>query len=309
MLAGKKTNMWARKLTNELLVAGPFLMLAIMAIKSRTYFDPWESPHNNAEVEARVDAFVGPMKAASKLGDYTDASQLRTVAQLWVDDAAPGKLKPLSLCTVVDSMRDGVKGQIVTTKNHMTSTLEELSQVELAQGNRKQALSDSLLAYRLAEVIKYSDFSTVYDTVRGQMHALKTLKECIPGASASERREVATVVLSSGFDAKPLNRILLQTRTNYAECLRAQGRRSLPIEDTQQFAQVGSMMQAKCDDRGVRQMRSLIVASNGEMPRILTTAKLAWQMENARFAAVKELVSQIQEANRSEVRTPPATTP
>lgn len=288
---GKKRIMWARKLTNELLVAGPFLMLAIMAIKSRTNYDPWETPGNSAEVEARIDAYVKPMKVLNQALEGRDDAKIRLVARDWLDRHLKGELRPLPPCSYVDSTREGVKGQITLAKNRLVYRLIEQSEAAQSKGDSKASVSDALLAYKVADVLKYSDFSTVYDTARAQMRIFATLEKALKDAAPDQKKWVRLTLDKPGLDVKSLNRILLQARNMYTASLRAKGQQSLPIEDTQQFAQIGTALHRRCDSESLQGVRKLIVASNGDMPRILTTAKLAWQMESMRDAKAKALLS------------------
>lgn len=295
MLARKNNHMWARKLMNELLVAGPFLMLAIISIKSRTHFDPWEAPRNPPDVEARIDAYVEPMRLAKPVLDMPpgkDRSEvLVRVASHWVELHGEGVLKPLPLCSHVDSLRDGVKGQVVTAKNAMVSDLIVLAGTEADRGDTSLAARYGLLAFRLAEVLKYSDFSTVYDTVRGQLRVLRLCEELWPSMSDTDRAAVIETVSGSTQDTHQLKTLVLHARNLHAQSLRAQGLERLPIEDAQQFVVIGTKLEGDCDDDGLREFRRLIVASNGEMPRILTMAKLAWQVEGQRIDAVRRLMA------------------
>lgn len=288
---GKKRIMWARKLTNELLVAGPFLMLAIMAIKSRTNYDPWETPGNPAEVESRIDAYVKPMKVLNQALEGRDDAKIRLVARDWLDRHLKGELRPLPPCSYVDSTREGVKGQITLAKNRLVYRLIEQSEAAQSKGDSKASVSDALLAYKVADVLKYSDFSTVYDTARAQMRIFATLEKALKDAAPDQKKWVRLTLDKPGLDVKSLNRILLQARNMYTASLRAKGQQSLPIEDTQQFAQIGTALHRRCDSESLQGVRKLIVASNGDMPRILTTAKLAWQMESMRDAKAKALLS------------------
>lgn len=290
---GNRFSMWARKLTNELLVAGPFLMLAIMAIKSRTNYDPWETPRNTADVESRIDAYVKPMQTLDQALESGNSDQIRTAAKLWIDGQEAGALRPLPPCSYVDSTRDGVKGQVTLAKNRLVYRLIELSEHHLEADQPTKALDDALLAFRVADVLKFSDFSTVYDTCRAQLRIMKTVETALKQAKDCQRSEIRALLAKCTVDLKPLNRILLQSRRLYTESLRATGQESLPIEDTQQFAQIGSAMQARCDAENLQNVRRLIVASNGDMPRILTTAKLAWQIENQREEAAKTLLKKL----------------
>ena len=75
--------------------------------------------------------------------------------------------------------------------------------------------------------------------------------------------------------------------------MQATGQQSLPIEDTQQFAQIGTVLHSRCDAESLQNVRRMIVASNGDMPRILTTAKLAWQLENQLEQESKNLLKEL----------------
>ncbi|MBX7131399.1 MAG: hypothetical protein K1X67_01850 [Fimbriimonadaceae bacterium] len=264
-----------------------------MAIKSRTNYDPWESPRNTADVESRIDAYIQPMKGLNQALELGDEASVREVAREWIDQHERGVLRPLPPCSYVDSTRDGVKGQITLGKNRLTYRLIDQSDELLAAGRTSEAISDALLAYKVANVLKFSDFTTVYDTCRAQLRVLKTLEDARSRLGPEQKKEVRHLLAGYVVDVKPLNRILLQSRRLYTESLQAKGQESLPIEDTQQFTQIGNVLQARCDAESLQSVRRLIVASNGDMPRILTTAKLAWQMENQLEKASKTLLEDL----------------
>lgn len=281
MKTRKNKSMWARKLVNELLVAGPFLMLAIISIRTRTNFDPWEAPRNTAEVEARVDAYVEPVRAITLLGQDPAPEAVRSVAKRWLEAADSKRLLELPPCSYLETVRDGVKGQIVTEHNRLCMMVYGIAEAEKKAGDSDRAASDALLAYRLAEVVKYSDFSTVYECSRNQIRFLEFLANVAPAAPRSGN-EVRRVLKSSDVQLEKLNRVLYRMRTLHQEAMRARGQEALPIEDVQQYAQIGTLIQTRCDVDNLRQVRRMILASNGDMPHILTVTKQAWQIESRR---------------------------
>lgn len=291
-----KSYMWARKFIHELLVAGPFLLLAVIAINARTRFDPWIPPVNSPEVESRLDSFVEPMREIRRLGwhaDRLDANLARKAAAVWLEAHAKGQIRDLPPATLDETMRDGVKGQIVTTRNAIAQRLLELAEAAQESGQHLQAADDALLAYRVADTMQYSDFTTVYDTIRAQMRAMKTMHACAERLDSTRRRAIVAAIEQKRDATADLNKILRHMRRLYEENALRYGVRRLSIEDTQQFATFGQTMQGQCDAQSLQVARKLIVASQGEMPRILSVAKLAWQSVARRKQAAVELVAAI----------------
>lgn len=297
-----KSHMWARKFVQEFLVAGPFLLLAVIAIEARTRFDPWIAPTNPPEIEARLDAFVEPMREIRRLGwhaDRRDAALARRAAEIWLRAAGEGKIRDLLPATIDDTMRDGVKGQVVTTRNAIAQRLLELAETSLEGADHRRAAADALLAYQVAETMQYSDFSTVYDTTRAQMRAMRTLVACSSHLDDLQRRCVETTLTRTKDGTADLNRILRHMRRLYDEHARRSGEERLSIEDTQQFATFGQTIQGQCDAESLKIARKLIVASHGEMPRILSVAKLAWQSVARRNATAQDVAAMFADGNAS----------
>jgi hypothetical protein len=286
--------MRARKFIQELMVAGPFLLLAILATNARTRFDPWVTPSNPPLVESRLDAFVEPMRQIRRSGWRADrrADDLaRTAAAIWLSAHAAGKIGDLPPAVLDETMRDGVKGQIVTTRNAIALQLLELAENASSAGRHDQAAKDALLAYRVADTLQFSDFTTVYDTTRTQIRAMKTLAACADRLDAESRLAIVAALRPRKSATADLNRILRHMRRLYDDYAGRTGVERLSIEDTQQFATFGQTIQGQCDAEGLQVARKLIVASQGEMPRILSVAKLAWQSVARREAAASELVA------------------
>ncbi|HRI43216.1 MAG TPA: hypothetical protein PLL78_00445 [Fimbriimonadaceae bacterium] len=293
-----KSYMWARKFIHELLVAGPFLLLAVIAINARTRFDPWVPPANSPEVESRLDVFVEPMREIRRLGwhaDRLDAKLARKAAAVWLEADAKGQIRDLPPATLDETMRDGVKGQIVTTRNAIAQRLLELAESAQESGESLQSADDALLAYRVAGTMQYSDFTTVYDTIRAQVRAMKMLHACAERLDSARRRAIVAAVEEKRDATADLNKILRHMRRLYDEHALRSGVHRLSIEDTQQFATFGQTIQRECDAQNLQVVRKLIVASHGEMPRILSVAKLAWQSVARRREAAKELVAAIRD--------------
>lgn len=272
---------WVRKLVYEIMVAAPFLLLAIIAVRSRLNVDPYMPVDNTPELEARVSAYIQPVRNVVSLGNNPpgklNADSVRRISHEWVEAYREGQLKPLTPGYFGESVREGIKGQVFAAKERLILSMIELAHAEAEVGNRGQSLQDLMTAYRLCQIAKFSDFMAVVDAARRQGTILAVMTPLIPAADADMRKEIAA--LAEPHPGNEIAKLLALSKGLYA--LNPQARNpQTSSNDVRAYKLVSETLRSGlATPASLTVVRSAILESEGELPRIYSQAKLAWQHE------------------------------
>lgn len=281
---------WVRKLVYELMVAAPFLFLAIIAVRSRLNVDPYLPVDNTPELEARISAYVQPVRNVMALGSKgpteLNPDSVRRIASEWIAAHRRGELKPLVPGYFGESVRDGIKGQVFAAKDRLTLGLLALAQQEATTGRPEQACRDYVSAYRLCQIAKFSDFMSVVDASRRQCRILDALGPLLEGAESTVRTEIASLVEPDS--GARIAKMLALGKGLYATMSIAPD--TQPAIDTRAYKIVSDAFKSGAATRkSLSVVRSAIIESKGELPRVYSQAKLAWQQESKLIERFDEL--------------------
>lgn len=278
--------MWARKLIYKLMVMGPFILMTAIAVNSRTYNDGWITLEAGPALHERIAAFVRPCQAALSLqtkGSITASEkQVREVAALWIDGAESGKLRPIVPAFFGDSMEDGVKSQILGASHSIARRLRALGIAETDHGKYAQAAEDYLGCIRIAQILKASDFVSLSLSSCVQLEALRDLRAIVGHLTPEQAMQIASQL----EQICPLNdeasEILNRSRRQYAVFSIRNGVEPLNIVEPDTLVRVSSLMKSgHPTPSAISYVRSIIVASRGETPQVLSLARIAWERSSA----------------------------
>jgi hypothetical protein len=117
---------------------------------------------------------------------------LRSIAKVWVDGAAEGKLKPLPPCASDDTLRGPIKNQIYTANQSVADNLRVLASDERAEGRYESAAEDLILDLKVSDVLKNSDPISVFILSDKEDFALKALDRMLDQLPGPERQHLLT---------------------------------------------------------------------------------------------------------------------
>ncbi|MEA2553267.1 MAG: hypothetical protein QOJ65_1443, partial [Fimbriimonadaceae bacterium] len=182
----------AKGIAQHLLLACPIVFSGFVALYSRGYQDNHVTPTGTQEQDARVLAyapFVKESKVVFNKGQI-DREKLLALATRWDKAASASALKPLVPVSFEDSPEEGGRGEIMLAKSQVVAALLEDSRLLGEAGKADQAANEALLAMRLSESLKYSDFHSVYLAGQEQRKAVSRLHQVAPMLDAEARESV-----------------------------------------------------------------------------------------------------------------------
>lgn len=176
--------MIARSIFYRILLVGPLLYVGAIAVRARARIDPYVFGSCTQKQQAAIAAYQGPYLDAlpflSTPKERVDRRELRAVAMGWIERSNEGTLQPLTPVHLDDFIRDGVKQGISRTCGRMAQLLTEVAADETEKGDAGSAISDLVLAVRLAEVLKYSDPYAITQAGVLQRKALAAISDIVP---------------------------------------------------------------------------------------------------------------------------------
>lgn len=227
-------------LVYKLMVLSPVMLMTVIAIHARTYYDPYTPIRALPEDEAAINAY-GPItkKTASFLSrrqhvhDYEGA---RKLALEWIHEADCGRLKALNPTALDDTSQDGAKADIFMFRSRLAQEIALNANREEALSDPTQAIRDMLLSMRLQEVGKYSDLQSVYQAATAQRQTATWLRSLVSKASPSAAQELQRGLRKLIAHQDSLEPLKVRVRHLVIEDRSRKGQRALPIEEAKMMA-------------------------------------------------------------------------
>lgn len=224
----------AKKLVYQAMVAMPAMFLLGLGVKARTEHDPFEfvqpTPRQNEAILAyrhvvadsadiQVDKYRIPVLEAT-----------RKLAREWVDGARSGALIPLQPVSFDDSMRDGVKSEIMNRNSAVASAMLLNASIEFDSRQYEKGIQDALLGMEVSNVIKYSDYSTVMQGAIYDRRGLRLIDEALTRVSPQTRLAVRKDLALVRPDADRFQAIQEVERIVFLDYINRMSPESTPIE-------------------------------------------------------------------------------
>jgi len=178
----------------KVLLALPAMLTLAVGMQKREPSRDFEFPAPDPELNARFDAYVGPMSVADQVargGARLSPEKKREFAQIWLDGYRAGNLKSISSAAYGDSIFEGAAGQIVRTQGLLFALLDELSRNEMAAQKYDLAAEDATRALGITQVMRYSDLNLNSLQNAWADRALDVLQKVVPNAKPGVRAKIA----------------------------------------------------------------------------------------------------------------------
>jgi len=280
------------------MVVSPFVLMASLALHSRTFQDDFSLPSVSPWLHRRLDAFVEPVRRVEELQRWgialTSEAEIRQEAQWWVELADRKVLGPLRPAFHGDQFDDGAKEQILLANQFLARRLVRSAETAQAEGRPYLAASDLVLALRLSAILKPSDLVAMISGASEQIRVLELMHKIV-----SNLRPLEAKRLLPNFDAsfrmrQELLGVLMRQRDAYYSLLRKEGRLVLDIIDPYPIVRMASLVRnSNLTSESLLEVRSLIVAARGDVPQVLSLAKIAWQRESRALELAQRMRSKL----------------
>jgi hypothetical protein len=286
-----------RKLSRAVLLACPVLFTGFVGLYSRNYDDMHTVP-SGTEVQDQVAfAYIPYIQGTKQVFGLTSEPKSRTamlaLANKWDKASQKGELQPLLPVSFEDSPEEGARSAIMRAKGTLVSGLLD-DATELAhQGKALESAREALLATRVTESLKYSDFTTVNVGNTEEDRALALLKKVSPNLDAAGKAEVRnglTAITANSQDLAVLTRF---SRIQYYDYLERVNKSPVSIEDVHKTVLVTKRITS--DPRSAEALNyarmSLLQTPEDDGPEYLSDLRLAWGSQTESQKHIKAFLS------------------
>ncbi|HVT12550.1 MAG TPA: hypothetical protein VHE55_09800 [Fimbriimonadaceae bacterium] len=269
--------MSARKLVYRLMVLGPAMFLIGLAVNARSIRTDFEFVANDPHTEQKIQAYVPYLRAATVTlapKHRASADETRRIAELWVDGAQRGDLKPLTPIAYDDTSSDGAKSEIFDVRSRLVGRLLNRIPTLVESRDLHQAVDDAILAIRLDSILKYSDFVSLFNCATEQRRAIQHLEPIVDNLAPADKEAIRKVLVL--LDPCPHTVDIMMTRSKdlFLAWRNQRGFPPLSIEDTQLLSDVPAAI-----DNGnavaMKELRERIFASKDDhVPAFCSSLRL-----------------------------------
>jgi hypothetical protein len=163
-------DMRRRRIAYDIVIAGPFILLAYVAISARIGEPTFEQAAYSTTMQERLVAYSAVAQRLDSLGIMgsrrPSPEAVREAAAIWNEGIEDKRLLPLTVEHRRDSVREGIKGQARVAAQRLLSEIYHVADVEL-DSNPKAALADIESGFKISRSLKYSDlFAIGYFSMR-----------------------------------------------------------------------------------------------------------------------------------------------
>lgn len=233
----------AKKLVYQAMVAMPALFMLGLGFKARTDQDPFEfvcpTPKQNTAILAYANVVRDSAKVPLDPFTAAQARSTRRIAREWVAGADSGELQPLQPVSFDDSMRDGIKSEIMTRNSTTASSILYLAAMEAEDHNWNRAIQDAILGMRVGDVIKYSDYSTVLQGAIYDRRGLKILETAVPHLAPQNRLKLRKDLVFVTPNRDRLHAVVEIERLVFLQYVNRMNPKSTPIETIEPYDGAG----------------------------------------------------------------------
>lgn len=284
--------MTLKQLVPVLVAATPVTFLGWVGFESRIYEDAFETKPVNQVEEERTLAYGEPVRLfrdAQNLGPADrNAESYRKVAVVWLAMFEDGKLQSLPLYDYEYSCREGTKQQIDLAAQSLARSLEIIGDAEQRNGNTKMAAKDYMDAFRIGEILKYSDITSYLDCTSRQTAVVNKLIQVRDHLSNDDLEYVRFSVLDQDC-VRRLGTLVDHERMALMRSPR-ELTNELPIDHASVDQTVRFIRTSHTGNRSVEQLQAMTTGSRNGATQILMNARQAYGRATRLEQATKDLL-------------------
>lgn len=244
-------------------------------------------PYNEAEERALL-AYAPYLRKAQQLafpefdkrldGDLErSAEQLSRVAAEWVEGYKVGTLKDLQPKDYLDTSNSGVKDEILSARRTISDALFRVARQFDRRGDRFSAAAAAALCLQFCQVNKYADLTSLAATLSSQHRSAKLLANLMPQLDPTQQAKIGAHL--DGLEFKDLSALIAVSENLYVAFAASDPKHDLR-RDIKIFRTARTLLQDNSVSASTTEsIRQLIRRAGGDVPIILTSARVAWERE------------------------------
>lgn len=175
---------------HRFLVSSPVALLIAISAVGHLRKPAYHGAAGTVEYDRRVLAYRDRVVAADGLtsrGAHASFAPLRTEAQNWADGFRTGKLAPLQPAAYEDHLREGVRGDVLTSGIRLSAQLSAAARRALHQGRFPEAANASLLATETATGMRRFELEAYVLCLHSARRPLDLLGTAWPNLTVQQR--------------------------------------------------------------------------------------------------------------------------
>jgi hypothetical protein len=268
----------------KFLVACPILFVSWLGFQSRFKDDSYNVPCGTPVEDSQVLAYapyVREVRLTLELNRLSaDRRKVLSLARSWDREFTKGRLLPLRQVSFEDAPTEGVRGEITRSRAELVSYLLEDADRLAAKKNYCDATNEVLLAMRLSESLKYSDFPSVNIANVEEKRELEFLTSNNAALCEKSRGQIATQLEAITRSHYYLLSATSVAKANLSEYEQRMGVSLSPAE-LQQTAMLSSRIQSDgSHDRILEMVRKHYLDADDDAGiEYLADLRLAWRSE------------------------------
>ncbi len=226
--------MLVKRAVYYVLAAGPFLLIGLIAINSRMNTNHWEFVEYGRETTTRIHAYARPVTLVRQTvvkGKATSPEALRQTIDAWLESSRKGELKDIVPPTTYSEGTTPIYDQVVRAKQTLVDTALRHGHVLQSQGKARDAAYFYADVLELADIAKYSEFSSLTESATYQVSTLRRIAQLAPQLDADVRAGILERIdaLDPGTE-RSLIHIVDRLSVAYSHDVQRDGRSAALIE-------------------------------------------------------------------------------
>lgn len=273
------------------MVFAPALFLVGIGVNARSLSTDFEFVSNDSRTERHIQAYVPYLRDAEKAltpAHRASEDEITKIAREWVDGALRGDLRSLNPIAYDDTSSDGAKSEIFDVRSRIAGRLINRIPDEMA-ADRHKAVTDTVLAIRLASILKYSDFISLFNCASEQRRAIQHIEPFATSLDPADKQALREVLPTLGSCQKTVDVMTSRSRELFLAWRNSRGFPPLSIEDTQLLSDVPAVIR-NGNAVAMRQLRDRIFASKDDhVPTFCSSLRLGIASQSLLEGDVRKL--------------------
>jgi hypothetical protein len=288
--------MSARKLVYRSMVFAPAIFLVGLGVHARSLSDDFNFIANDPSHESATFAYVPYLKKSGAFLDWSAERSLpeaRRVAKIWIAGAEKGELKPLTPISFEDTSSEGAKSEIFEVNGRIVTSLINGVTAEVSAKKYHEATQDAVLAVKVANILKHSDFISLFNSATAQRRAIQELGPAVGKLSEADGAKIASLLPIASTKTEVLGRMLQRSRQLFVSWRDRRGYEPLSIEDTQLLSDIPALVQGG-NAVAMQKMRHRMFASNDDyLPTYCSSLRIGVSAQDLLHRDIHSLVRKI----------------
>jgi len=276
--------------------ASPILFAGYLFAVSHTANSSFQSVTDTPTQDAHIMAYAPFVKDAQSVTHRQTINrfELIALANKWDAGVKAGDLLPVTPVTFEDSVQDGARGTIFHAKALVVNALLDDASDQARNGNHQNSVDETLLALRLTESLKYSDFHSVFLSNVEEGRAIGLLRSESGSIDDATKANVRTALLAINKGDDQLETLTKESRVQYYDYLRRTSQVPISIEDIHRTTYVTERIASNpASSDMMRYVSTALRTQDDGAPEFLSDLRLAWAAQGSNREVIAKAIKEL----------------